>query len=153
MPTAEQKRSGCDIMLNIIIHVACLSDHDYFIPLNTNTSDPYKNYHSFKQLAKGAWPLNSLHKYDDSCYLFPWSLNDTASGINVRYQRECHSYFTRNLGCVRQHSPCSISHLWICEIFLKEGPELEWLFFHQFVYIMWEGSEIGSVTRATECTQ
>ena len=33
----------------------------------------------------------------------------------------------------------------------KEGPELEWLFFHQ--YIMPEGWGMGSVTRATECTQ
>ena len=25
--------------------------------------------------------------------------------------------------------------------------------FHQFVYIVWEGWEMGSVTRETECTQ
>ena len=70
-------------MLNIIIHVACLSDDDYFIPLNNNRSDPHKRWHSFKQLAKGAWQLDSLYRYEDSCNLLPWSLSDTALMLDI----------------------------------------------------------------------
>ena len=88
-----------------------------------------------------AEPLDSLYRYEDSCNLLPRSLSDIAPETHVRFLRGCHSHFTRN--------PCCPSHLWICEIFPKEGPELEWLFYHQFIYIMWEGWGMGSVTRAT----
>ena len=97
-----------------------------------------------------AEPLYSLYRNEDSCNLLRRSLSDVAPGTNVRYQRVPFT-FTRNLDRPRQPSPCCLSYSWICEVFSKLGPELEWLFFHQFVYIMWEGWEMGSVTSATEC--
>ena len=142
------------LTLTIIIHVACLSDHDYSTPMNTSRSDPHNSYHTSainKRCLAG--PLESLYRYEDSCNFLPRSLSHIAPGTNVRYHRECHSHFTRTLDRLGQPSLCCLSHSWICEVFHKEGPELEWLFFHQFVYIMWEGWAMGSVTGATECNK